>query len=97
MSLLAFLRQGTLFSLTGAGLRASSAAADLRDVLSTELDSIRAAGTWKAERVITTPQAASIRVQGRDRALLNFCANNYLGLSVSAAAVRADLMSVGGY
>ena len=65
--------------------RASSAAAaaGLRDVLRAELDGIREAGTWKAERVITTPQAAVIRVQGRSGTVLNFCANNYLGLSVS--------------
>ena len=65
--------------------RASSAAAvsGLRDVLRAELDGIREAGTWKAERVITTPQAAAIRVQGRAGTVLNFCANNYLGLSVS--------------
>ena len=63
--------------------RASSALVDLRRVLNAELDGIRDAGTWKAERVITTPQAASIRVQGRADPVLNFCANNYLGLSVS--------------
>ena len=48
-----------------------------------ELEGIREAGTWKAERVITSPQAAAIRVQGRAGTVLNFCANNYLGLSVS--------------
>ena len=59
--------------------------ASLRGVLGAELDAIRAAGTWKAERVITSPQAASIRVRGRDGEVINFCANNYLGLSVSGA------------
>ena len=61
-----------------------AAAAGLRDVLRAELDGIREAGTWKAERIITTPQAAAIRVQGRAGTVLNFCANNYLGLSVSS-------------
>ena len=54
----------------------------LKQVLREELDGIRAAGTWKTERVITTPQAATIRVQGQTSNILNFCANNYLGLSV---------------
>ena len=84
MSLLRpFLPKGSCVSLSLIQSRASSAAASLRDVLTAELDGIREAGTWKSERVITTPQAASIRVQERDGAVLNFCANNYLGLSVS--------------
>lgn len=78
-----FLRKGTYISLPRNQLRTSSAVASLRDVLNAELDGIREAGTWKSERVITTPQAASIRVKGRDGEVLNFCANNYLGLSVS--------------
>ncbi|MDX2438786.1 MAG: aminotransferase class I/II-fold pyridoxal phosphate-dependent enzyme, partial [Acidobacteriota bacterium] len=44
-----------------------------------ELESIREAGTFKHERVISSPQSASIDVpQGE---VLNFCANNYLGLA----------------
>ncbi len=53
---------------------------------------IRAAGTYKNERVITTPQDAHIKVAG-GREVLNLCANNYLGLAehpeVIAAAHRA--------
>ena len=64
------------------GMRNSSSQAALRSILSKELSEIRAAGTYKVERVITTPQAAAIQVQERDGKLLNFCANNYLGLSV---------------
>ncbi|RPH97682.1 MAG: glycine C-acetyltransferase [Lysobacterales bacterium] len=56
------------------------------------LNEIREAGLYKQERVITTPQGVSIRVQG-GREVLNFCANNYLGLAdhpeVIAAAHRA--------
>jgi len=56
------------------------------------LDEIREAGLYKRERVITTPQGVSIRVQD-GREVLNFCANNYLGLAdhpdVVAAAHRA--------
>jgi glycine C-acetyltransferase len=57
-----------------------------------ELDEIRSAGLFKAERVIVTPQAASIRVTGGAQ-VLNFCANNYLGLAddprILAAAKQA--------
>ena len=45
-----------------------------------ELDGIQQAGLWKRERIITSPQSAIIRVaDGRE--VLNFCANNYLGLA----------------
>lgn len=60
-----------------------------RDVLRGELAAIKAAGTWKSERVITTPQAAFIKVKGRDGELLNFCANNYLGLSSHPEVIEA--------
>jgi glycine C-acetyltransferase len=52
----------------------------MRDNLLTELEEIRAAGLYKAERVITSPQNAAVRV-GSDVEVLNFCANNYLGLA----------------
>ncbi|KAJ2488306.1 hypothetical protein IWW37_004924 [Coemansia sp. RSA 2050] len=42
---------------------------------------MKAAGTFKTERVITTPQRSSINVQSSSAAVLNFCANNYLGLA----------------
>ncbi len=62
------------------------------DRLHAELDSIRDQGLYKAERVITTPQSARIRTDD-GREVLNFCANNYLGLAdhpeVIAAAKRA--------
>lgn len=74
------------FSLRSICRCSSTAASALREVLSKQLDSIRAAGTWKVERVITSPQAASITVQERKGKILNFCANNYLGLSVSTCA-----------
>jgi len=60
--------------------------------LKTTLEEIRAAGLYKTERVITTPQSVEIKVQGGEE-VLNFCANNYLGLAdnpeVIAAAARA--------
>ena len=45
-----------------------------------ELEAIREAGTWKGERVITTPQRARIDTT-EARMVVNMCANNYLGLS----------------
>jgi len=62
-----------------------------RDQLHGELDAIRQAGTYKVERVISSPQSAAIRVpQGE---VINFCANNYLGLAdnpeIIAAATQA--------
>ena len=68
--------------------RQSSALASLREILGSELTAIRDAGTFKHERVITSPQAAEITVHKRAGSLLNFCANNYLGLSVSINNMR---------
>ncbi len=60
--------------------------------LTQQLDAIRAAGTYKRERVIATPQGATIRVAD-GKPVLNLCANNYLGLAqhpdVRAAAHKA--------
>jgi glycine C-acetyltransferase len=60
----------------------------LNDKLQSELAAIRAAGTWKAERVIQSPQRPDIVVQGGQE-VLNFCANNYLGLADSPRLVDA--------
>jgi glycine C-acetyltransferase len=60
----------------------------MRDDLAKELDEIRAAGLYKAERVISTPQNAAVRV-GTDEPVLNFCANNYLGLADHPTLVAA--------
>jgi glycine C-acetyltransferase len=51
----------------------------MKEVLTAELDAIREAGLYKNERIITSPQRANIEVQGGNQ-VLNFCANNYLGL-----------------
>src|SRR5688572_10956463 len=53
-----------------------------------QLDEIRAAGTYKQERVITSPQDARIQV-GDGKPVLNLCANNYLGLAHHPAVVQA--------
>ncbi|WP_009959143.1 glycine C-acetyltransferase [Verrucomicrobium spinosum] len=56
--------------------------------LNTQLDAIRAAGTYKKERVLTTPQGTLVRANGGE-AVLNLCANNYLGLAQHPAVRRA--------
>src|SRR5258708_17169954 len=59
----------------------------MRPHLETQLEEIRSAGLEKLERVLTGPQGAVVRVMDRD--LLNFCANNYLGLADDPAIVTA--------
>ena len=62
--------------------------AQFQEHLRTQLAGIRAAGLYKNERVITTPQSARIRVaDGRE--VLNLCANNYLGLADHPAVLAA--------
>jgi glycine C-acetyltransferase len=59
----------------------------IRGRLQAELEEIRAAGLWKGERVMEGPQGARVAVGGRE--VLNFCANNYLGLANEPALIRA--------
>jgi glycine C-acetyltransferase len=57
--------------------------------LANELDSIGQAGLYKRERVIVSHQGPEILVQGRSEPVLNFCANNYLGLSSHPSVINA--------
>ena len=59
-----------------------------QDFLANELSGIEAGGLYKRERVITTPQSADIKVNAGER-VLNFCANNYLGLSDNKRLIDA--------
>lgn len=60
----------------------------LKPVLEKELQSIREAGLFKKERIIITPQGADIKIEG-GKEVINFCANNYLGLSSHPRVIEA--------
>ncbi|HEX3771126.1 MAG TPA: glycine C-acetyltransferase [Polyangiaceae bacterium] len=60
-----------------------------RDAFAATLEEIRSAGLEKSERRILGPQGASIRVQESPEPVLNFCANNYLGLSSHPRVLEA--------
>ena len=60
----------------------------LKPVLEKELAEIENAGLYKRERIITSAQGADITVQG-GKHVINFCANNYLGLSGNQKVIDA--------
>ena len=60
----------------------------MKSHISDELEQIRENGLYKAERVITSPQQATITVEGGQK-VLNLCANNYLGLADHPEVIRA--------
>ncbi len=66
---------------------------NIKDQLQQELDNIKEAGLYKTERIIVTPQAAEIATdQGKE--VLNFCANNYLGLSSHPQVIEAGIEAI---
>ena len=68
----------------------------LKDTLRNELDQIKKDGLYKDERVITTPQGAVIKTTSGDE-VINFCANNYLGLSSHPRVVEAAKKTIDEY
>ncbi|MGI9530099.1 glycine C-acetyltransferase [Lutimonas sp.] len=70
----------------------------LKDHLVKELNSIEEAGLYKKERIITSSQDAVIKISTGEE-VINFCANNYLGLSNNPEVIQAakDTMDVHGY
>jgi len=70
----------------------------LQKQLQDELANIEEAGLYKKERIITNPQGANIKVASGDE-VLNFCANNYLGLSSHPDVIKAakDALDTHGY
>ena len=58
------------------------------NAISAELVAIREAGTWREERIITTPQYSRINTTAKP-GVVNFCANNYLGLSTHPELIKA--------
>ena len=65
----------------------------LKPVLMQELAAIREAGLYKSERVIASPQGAVIRLQD-GRKVINFCSNNYLGLSSHPGVIKAAVEAI---
>ena len=59
----------------------------IKEHLEKSLSDLKAAGLYKEERIIESPQGAAIQVKGKE--VLNFCANNYLGLSNDARLIEA--------
>lgn len=76
--------RGRISSLVSRATRTCNArrfSSALNAQLATDLDAMREGGTFKVERVITSTQTAEVKVHGTGGKVLNFCANNYLGLS----------------
>lgn len=61
-----------------------------------EIEAIKDAGLYKPERVITSPQSADIEVESGDH-VLNFCANNYLGLADNPGLIKTAQMALDDY
>lgn len=64
-----------------------------RAALQSEINELREAGLFKEERIITTPQSAKIET-AKGQEVLNFCANNYLGLSSHPAVIEAAKQAI---
>lgn len=60
---------------------------NIQNLLAKQIQAIKSAGTYKAQRIITSPQSSKIRANNKE--VLNFCANNYLGLSNHPRLIQA--------
>ena len=71
----------------------------IKEKLQAELQQIKETGLYKEERIITSPQGVEISVEGKSGRYLNFCANNYLGLSSHPRVIKAahDALDKHGY
>ncbi|XP_046860497.1 2-amino-3-ketobutyrate coenzyme A ligase, mitochondrial-like [Xenia sp. Carnegie-2017] len=67
----------------------NGASSQFTKLLEDRLEEIRDAGTWKEERIILSKQGSEINVKGSPNNILNFCANNYLGLSSHPEVIQA--------
>lgn len=65
---------------------------NIREYYSDEIAAIKEAGLYKSERIITTPQSATINTQNKE--VLNFCANNYLGLSSHPEVLESAIETI---
>ena len=66
--------------------------ANIKNILGNQLEQIKQDGTYKHERIIQTPQETEIDVLGET--VINFCANNYLGLSNDIAIKKAAIQAI---
>lgn len=75
----------SIINISQIGLRCQSSAAvqHFRTILQKQLSDVHDAGTYKNERILTSPQETLINIEGSSKKVINFCANNYLGMSVS--------------
>src|SRR5690606_9456123 len=69
---------------------------NIGEQLQQEIDELKSSGLYKSERVITTPQSAEISTTDNAE-VLNFCANNYLGLSSHPEVIKAAKEAIDHY
>ncbi|PRD37057.1 UNVERIFIED_CONTAM: 2-amino-3-ketobutyrate coenzyme A ligase [Trichonephila clavipes] len=71
-----------------------SAWASAKVIIDSQLDGIKKANTYKSERIIISKQDAHIRVKTQAKPVINFCANNYLGLSSNPHVIEAGKIAL---